>query len=514
MSAQGWAGASKKSGKSFAKSMLAAAALAWYVSNENDPKNSPSNPLDTNPPTSCSSEANGGDEFISASQNKFLGRPLALYQSDRAPIPPNLRLYGLSRSKISARPCTRPLVVRGRNYSQEFLELNKLGSGAFGSVFKSQNVLDGNLYAVKKITIPIKRPNQRYIDEIEQIERFPPEELLHCLREPQSMASIGHHSNIVRYHHAWLEIVPSRTERANRNLKTPISIVALQSSIVTESKTSIHVEESSKDEWKDDYSDSSSYEGSETTNSFETNSSSTSTSSDEPFSLVLYIQMELCSGASLYEWLRLDNRKVDAAANQKLFKQLLRGLSHLHAKGYCHRDVKPANLLIVAKKGENKLKVGDFGTCKRISEAENSQRISSPSSSSQLHPSDSHLSSSSSLSSLESDLTSDCGTYFYMAPELASKSYDSKVDIFAAGIVLFELFHAFSTEMERNSLITQLRDKRLVPKAFLETFPNEARIVLKMTHADPSQRPSADELLQDPRYGLCPVQDLDYIIDV
>lgn len=38
-----------------------------------------------------------------------------------------------------------------------------------------------------------------------------------------------------------------------------------------------------------------------------------------------------------------------------------------------------------------------------------------------------------------------CGTYEYMAPELlARKSYDYTVDIWALGILLYELMHGYS----------------------------------------------------------------------
>jgi serine/threonine protein kinase len=96
-----------------------------------------------------------------------------------------------------------------------------------------------------------------------------------------------------------------------------------------------------------------------------------------------------------------------------------------------------------------------------------------------------------------------------MAPELHTCQYDEKVDIFAAGVVLFELFNVFYTEMERRQNLTFLHEKRMVPYDFVLRYPQEANLVLRMTDNNPKQRPSAFELLNDPKFGLCCVEDLD-----
>ena len=62
----------------------------------------------------------------------------------------------------------------------------------------------------------------------------------------------------------------------------------------------------------------------------------------------------------------------------------------------------------------------------------------------------------SALSKLLSEESGNCrhtgniGSHFYMSPEqMNSFQYDHKVDIFSLGVILFELNHPFSTEMER-----------------------------------------------------------------
>lgn len=65
------------------------------------------------------------------------------------------------------------------------------------------------------------------------------------------------------------------------------------------------------------------------------------------------------------------------------------------------------------------------------------------------------------------------GTRLYMSPEqFVKKSYNYKVDIYSLGLIFFELLVPFSTEMERISILTQLREKKY-PKDFLLKYPKE-----------------------------------------
>lgn len=118
-----------------------------------------------------------------------------------------------------------------------------------------------------------------------------------------------------------------------------------------------------------------------------------------------YIAMEFLRGAPLDKRLRADPpltlvEKVDIVA------QLCAGLHFAHEQGVVHRDVKPANIWVLP---DATVKLLDFGIARLAS----------------------------------SSITRDgnvLGTAAYMAPEqIEGAAVDGRTDIFAAGVVLYEL---------------------------------------------------------------------------
>jgi translation initiation factor 2-alpha kinase 3 len=84
------------------------------------------------------------------------------------------------------------------------------------------------------------------------------------------------------------------------------------------------------------------------------------------------------------------------------------------------------------------------------------------------------------------------GTELYMSPEqLEGIDYDHKVDIYALGLILFELFIPFNTEMEKNETFESLKAFKL-PRKFLEM-----NLIYSMLSKDSSKRPEASRILND-----------------
>lgn len=75
---------------------------------------------------------------------------------------------------------------RGR-YLAEFEEMDLIGEGGFGKVYKVRHKLDGNIYAIKKAVVNYEDLNDRKI-----------------LKEVSLLSKLNH-PNIVRYYQSWLE---------------------------------------------------------------------------------------------------------------------------------------------------------------------------------------------------------------------------------------------------------------------------------------------------------------------
>ncbi|HKV10991.1 MAG TPA: protein kinase [Thermoanaerobaculia bacterium] len=119
----------------------------------------------------------------------------------------------------------------------------------------------------------------------------------------------------------------------------------------------------------------------------------------------LFIAMALCEGETLRERISPGPLDIDEALG--LTCQIAAGLAHAHDRGVVHRDIKPANL-ILSPSGQ--LKIVDFGVA---------------------------------LQADRSRLTREgiaVGTVAYMSPEqLRGRSVDHRTDLWALGVVLYEL---------------------------------------------------------------------------
>jgi serine/threonine protein kinase len=96
----------------------------------------------------------------------------------------------------------------------------------------------------------------------------------------------------------------------------------------------------------------------------------------EFITVYLRIQMEICSGQSLKDYLDKrfkNNEEVNRKESFKIFTQIVEGIIHVHSKGIIHRDLKPANVFIT---GDGIIKIGDFGLARAI-DKEDKKRISS-----------------------------------------------------------------------------------------------------------------------------------------
>uniref|UniRef100_A0A3Q1AHQ2 non-specific serine/threonine protein kinase n=1 Tax=Amphiprion ocellaris TaxID=80972 RepID=A0A3Q1AHQ2_AMPOC len=201
-------------------------------------------------------------------------------------------------------------------------------------------------------------------------------------------------------------------------------------------------------------------------NATDTYSSSQSSSDSSP--KYLYIKMELCDTKTLKDWINKKNEESlqetkRRAESLHLAQQIVSGVECIHSKKIIHRDLKPANIMF-GKDG--KVKIGDFGLATAETDDDNVKLM---------------------------DRTDRAGTRSYMAPEQRSKGYGRKVDIFALGLIYFELLWKLSSGHERGKVLINARN-RMLPEEFSPKFPQENQIILSMLSEKPENRPEASVL--------------------
>ncbi|NXI08730.1 E2AK2 kinase, partial [Irena cyanogastra] len=174
--------------------------------------------------------------------------------------------------------------------------------------------------------------------------------------------------------------------------------------------------------------------------------------------LCLFIQMEFCEQGTLEKWIaknRKDRKYHEMAQNK--FLQIVKGVEYIHSAKLIHRDLKPQNIFI---SHDDKIKIGDFGLVTSVA---------------------------------FETLTENRGTKSYMAPEQFGAKYGKEVDIYALGLIWFEILSAFTCH-EKTKVWPSAREGKL-PKDFNNQFPTEASIIRKMLSTDPSGRITISYLL-------------------
>lgn len=90
--------------------------------------------------------------------------------------------------------------------------------------------------------------------------------------------------------------------------------------------------------------------------------------------------------------------------------------------------------------------------------------------------------------------TQGTGTPTYMAPEQRDGNvYENEVDIYALGLIFFELLWIFGSGHERANQWMKIR-KGDLPMEFSKSYPIEVYEIKRMLSENPKKRPSAEEL--------------------
>jgi Protein kinase domain len=172
-----------------------------------------------------------------------------------------------------------------------------------------------------------------------------------------------------------------------------------------------------------------------------------------------FISMQFVDGENLASLLlRIGRLPADKAV--ELSRRLCAGLAAAHSQGVLHRDLKPANIMI---DGRGQVLITDFGLA-GIEE--------------EIRGADIHS-----------------GTPAYMAPEqLAGKEVSSKSDIYALGLVMYEMFTG-KRAFEADTLADLIRVREEsrpteISSQVRDVDPAVERIILKCLDPDPQKRPA------------------------
>ena len=173
-----------------------------------------------------------------------------------------------------------------------------------------------------------------------------------------------------------------------------------------------------------------------------------------------FLTMEYIDGEDLASLLQ----RIGYLSNEKaldLARQLVAGLAAAHERGVLHRDLKPANIMV---DGRGRVRITDFGLAVATSD--------------------------------ETQLTEVAGTPAYMAPEqLAGKGATVRSDIYALGLVLYELYTG-----KRAFKAGTLAELRAEKESAVPTAPSELRaevdpvverMIMRCLERDPRQRPAS-----------------------
>ncbi|MEP6491952.1 MAG: serine/threonine-protein kinase [bacterium] len=188
---------------------------------------------------------------------------------------------------------------------------------------------------------------------------------------------------------------------------------------------------------------------------------------------LLWYTMPFIEGESLRAALE---RKKPFGAREvtRILHDVVDALAFAHERGVIHRDIKPANILT---QGAHAL-VADFGVAKALSAAMPMSGLTSAGIA--------------------------IGTPAYMAPEqlAGDSSADHRMDIYAVGLLAYELLHGvspFTGPSPRETLAAQLtRDPKPLHEVSAAVPRSLSDLIMRCLAKDPAARPqTADEVLRE-----------------
>lgn len=181
-----------------------------------------------------------------------------------------------------------------------------------------------------------------------------------------------------------------------------------------------------------------------------------------------YLILEYAEKGDLYRFIRIPEMPLKEIHAKLFFKKILNSVQTLHNNGVYHRDLKTGNILL-----DNKFNplICDFG-----------------------------------FSTIDKNILKEpFGSHHYAAPEIFKKSYYAeKVDIFALGVIIFNLVtggYGFEEAFDNDRNYIYIKNKKY--KKFWNNISNVEiseefkELYVKIVAYKYSERPTIEEILKD-----------------
>lgn len=185
-----------------------------------------------------------------------------------------------------------------------------------------------------------------------------------------------------------------------------------------------------------------------------------------------YVVMEYLAGGELLDMIT-ESDHLSERDSKQVIREVLQAVQYLHAHGIVHRDVKPENILCVNRSWPLRVKLTDFGLSKFVGSAEDgTERV----------------------------MRSQCGTAYYLAPEIANNlAYSKPVDLWACGVVLYVMlagkFPFYGDTDEK--FMRRLRGGVKFPEKEWAGISADAKALVRgLLDPSPASRLTASEALQ------------------
>ena len=177
------------------------------------------------------------------------------------------------------------------------------------------------------------------------------------------------------------------------------------------------------------------------------------TDDNQPFLVIQYAE-----GVTLRAW--MEGSPGDRDTLPSIIRQLGAALAFAHGRGIVHRDVKPENVMMqIFPDGSVHVRLIDFGI---------SSMVSAP----------------------DGAATSIAGTPSYMAPEQCRGEVSAKTDVFALGVLAYEVLTGRPPFGGGDLLQVMERQRRSVPKIDLTVHPKVSSLISRALAYRPADRPA------------------------